>query len=1482
MFSNLNVIKYRNLFIFVIFFKNINYINIKMASFNSLKSNIVTVGNVKSIPVLGDGPFDFAWNTPGTFSSSGYTLSTVNYTNDTASLLPDVTSYDWMIGAVGFESTDHTVFYMRATYIGSNLSIGFSINTISFQGTNIGQTGLYAIISSGGVYENGSLASSAPAFGDGVDIKVDVDNNVIKWYTGTYPSSWTLRHTGSVVSPGTYYPMTGDASTSNSGNMTTTILTGGTSSVASTSIITIDDDTTFTGTVTTPSVLLDNGSFTTTIVSGATANHSVTLPVGNGTTGYVLSNDGSGVLSYIDNNPFDQTLNAASTPAFASLATTLTTAAQTNVTSVGTLTGLTVDGVGADVTVGTTDAYGVIFKSNGSTNLTLESSGDLKFGIVEADPVSSTENIVELANLSFTTSATQFIVPAGTTFMEFKCWGGGGARSDYRDGTPRSDGGGGGYTYMKYAATAGDEFWATIGERGLHRTSTKTSTEEHGKGGTGADDGNWDTGGGGSYSAIHKLSGGTYTLLCCAGGGGGAGADSSTSTGDGGGGNGGHGYDDSGYGGNDSGFGGSGGTGGAGSGTRPGGDAYGSLTQSSRDDFGGNGADVIGISGAGGGGGGGYGGGGAGDAEGGGGGGGGYVDPAGYETVMTTGGLIGGGSTKYEVANDGDADLLTSDTGWGGWASLTHGNNGQVTIRAYQLIDVVWKDKSFISNAGNDMVFANTTGTSQISIENDGLLKLEGTTLQTTNDIIATVTQTDSIGSSSIIYENVHFNNTYTSSIGTVPSNDILSGWETNVLYTSSNTTLSKTVIAEDTVLFAGTDVYDWVIGTTGFDSADYTVLEYYITTVGSMAAVGVAKNTIDFEDAGPFPTGSFQQVDMYSYVANGNNGANNVSGSVAGTYTTADTIKVIIDNNTITFYKNSVLEITATIANPGIHYPLAGDGVAGGADSSLKIQFLSASTQRSKQINVLNDIASTGTVETTAAILTNGSFATTLTSAASANYGLVLPAAAPTGTQILEVDSSGNFTWLVTPGASDTFTRTAEETISAVDTALYLMDNGKASAETEVIGAPADDEYIAGATTGDNGGSPFGTTHPVKNISMTDDKIFIGENWDSTNTGRVLVYSRGGTWSLDQTITANDATSGDKYGFCVAADGTRLAVSALDDLSVYVLDFSTTYTETQKITGTGAFGRSIGLSGDYLIVGQFTVDDVLVYKWGGASWSLVHTIQPSGTTLFGYTVDLSGDTAIIGDPNASGGGKAYIYDRGVGVETWSLTQTINPLAVAQFGIGVSINGDIAGVAHNHTQKTTVGLHYNGSTWDTFTIVPTTSVGDRSYSVACGTNSLIIGMPVHDAGVNGGGAVIKYDWNGSIFTDETVYEPSTAAVNDNYGYAVATNDAGDTFAVYSLWDNADKGGTTIFVDGVITPLTHSFLGYNTATATVGNPVTIQYRGVYTFGSAHGHAIHSYLVVDSSGDISIVTRGAFNHATQVIRGVVISTTEILLN
>ena len=133
-------------------------------------------------------------------------------------------------------------------------------------------------------------------------------------------------------------------------------------------------------------------------------------------------------------------------------------------------------------------------------------------------------------------------------------------------------------------------------------------------------------------------------------------------------------------------------------------------------------------------------------------------------------------------------------------------------------------------------------------------------------------------------------------------------------------------------------------------------------------------------------------------------------------------------------------------------------------------------------------------------------------------------------------------------------------------------------------------------------------------------------------------------------------------------------------------------------------------MDGDYAIVGARYEDTggsqagaVYIFKKSGTSWSQQQIIYASDAQAgdnFGHSVGISGDYAIVGAPyedsGADNGGSAYIYKRNTSTDVWGSEQHITASNAGNndyFGISVSISGDYAIVGANGENSASGGVY---------------------------------------------------------------------------------------------------------------------------------------------------------------------------------------------
>jgi len=232
-------------------------------------------------------------------------------------------------------------------------------------------------------------------------------------------------------------------------------------------------------------------------------------------------------------------------------------------------------------------------------------------------------------------------------------------------------------------------------------------------------------------------------------------------------------------------------------------------------------------------------------------------------------------------------------------------------------------------------------------------------------------------------------------------------------------------------------------------------------------------------------------------------------------------------------------------------------------------------------------------------------------------------------------------------------------------------------------------------------------------------------------NSGSAYIfYKNGGIWQQQVKLTASDAQSEDQFGFSVSISGDNAIVGTYHQPigsgpvhSAYIFTRNgTSWTQKAKLTASDGvsgdyFGYSVGISGDYAIVGAAS-DDILSNNnqgsaylfFKGTGWTDGQAYQakllaPDGAAgdFFGYSVSISGSYAIVGAPSDdaeyTNQGAAYIFGR-LGTN-WPNLAKIKGSVVegVWFGSSVSINGDYAIVGEPYQNISTYNGNYQGSAY---------------------------------------------------------------------------------------------------------------------------------------------------------------------------------------
>jgi hypothetical protein len=211
-------------------------------------------------------------------------------------------------------------------------------------------------------------------------------------------------------------------------------------------------------------------------------------------------------------------------------------------------------------------------------------------------------------------------------------------------------------------------------------------------------------------------------------------------------------------------------------------------------------------------------------------------------------------------------------------------------------------------------------------------------------------------------------------------------------------------------------------------------------------------------------------------------------------------------------------------------------------------------------------------------------------------------------------------------------------------------------------------------AATSDN----FGSSVAFSSDGTTIVVGASGENTSpNSDNGAAYIFTKiDGIWTEQAKLIASDAASNDSFGYSaeISDNGNTVIIGAhLEDTNTnsnngaaYIFTRSgTTWTEQQKLlpsdleTTGGAFGSDVSLSGDgnTALIGRPFADSAYVFTRSGTTWTEQQKLSGSGN--FGRSVSLSsdGDTAVVSAPNQNNG-VAYVLTRSG--TTWTEQQILS------------------------------------------------------------------------------------------------------------------------------------------------------------------------------------------------------------------------------
>ncbi|MEO6832659.1 MAG: T9SS type A sorting domain-containing protein [Chitinophagaceae bacterium] len=384
------------------------------------------------------------------------------------------------------------------------------------------------------------------------------------------------------------------------------------------------------------------------------------------------------------------------------------------------------------------------------------------------------------------------------------------------------------------------------------------------------------------------------------------------------------------------------------------------------------------------------------------------------------------------------------------------------------------------------------------------------------------------------------------------------------------------------------------------------------------------------------------------------------------------------------------------------------------------------------------------------------------------------------------------------------------------------------------IVGAPLEDEDVAGTNPLGDAGAAY------------------------------IFYKSGNNWAFQQKIVASDRTIIGNFGNAVSISGDYAIVGAFQNDknatganvlagsgAAYIFHRNgTVWTQQQKLVATDRdsgdfFGVSVGISGDYAIIGAYQGDKdsaglnkmtnagaAYIFKRNGTTWAQQKKMVASDRSPFDYfgsAVAIDGSTAIVSAPldaeDASGGngkasaGSVYIFN--LSGTTWTQTQKIvaNDRGINDsFGNAVGINGDYLIVGALHDEKDLSGNYptfdagcayifkRNGNTWaqqQKLIAADREKFDEFGSSVGIYGDYAVVGSPFDNEDAKGmniikhSGSSYIFKRNGTTWAQLQKIAAADRSVVNNFGNAVAIDSV--YVMVGAFQDDKDTAGGKILL-----------------------------------------------------------------------------------
>lgn len=367
--------------------------------------------------------------------------------------------------------------------------------------------------------------------------------------------------------------------------------------------------------------------------------------------------------------------------------------------------------------------------------------------------------------------------------------------------------------------------------------------------------------------------------------------------------------------------------------------------------------------------------------------------------------------------------------------------------------------------------------------------------------------------------------------------------------------------------------------------------------------------------------------------------------------------------------------------------------------------------------------------------------------------------------------------------------------------------------------------------------------------IDFDGDYAAIGVSEDDdngSNCGAVYIFKKHDSdWLFMTKLYQDLPVVNDRFGVSVAIDANLLVVGAtgaeastLESGAAFIFERNgETWTQQLMIGASDGenydnFGRSVSISGNYILVGSPIADSPIqtscgaayIYEkptggWQSSSGKETQKISANETTgRFGWSVAIEGDLAIVGAWQEghvhSQDGAAFCFKRDTtSWSQWTKLISSEPIDSAHLGYSVSIDNNtvIAGANHDDHNGECAGAAYifelpatsSATCYENHILLASDAneYDNFGFSVGIANNYAIVGAYADDVnGLNSGSAYI-FKFNGTSWSQQNKLLPTDKDSGDSFGHKVAISGIQALIGAPYDDDVALNGGSVYYFRG---------------------------------------------------------------------------------